>query len=257
MTKFVYAYKSASAGAKQLAEAMGVKRIKHNNSKVNGGPGVTIFNWGAGTLPDALLARGTTIYNKPANVNQMANKLYAFQTLSKVCRMPEWTDNSKLVRQWLEAGHMVFARTQLNGHSGAGIVVMDPEHQDTWDTRANLYTKYVKKETEFRIHIVQGNVIDRQRKGLAEEFKGRADNNFLIRNLANGFVYVRNNIEVPADVETQALLAMGSSGLDYGAVDVLWNRASQKAYVLEINTAPGLTGTTPQNWARALNAMKG
>ena len=48
---------------------------------------------------------------------------------------------------------------------------------------------------------------------------------------------------------------MESIGLDFGAVDVIYNGHSNRAYVLEINTAPGLTGTTLDNYAAALRNL--
>jgi glutathione synthase/RimK-type ligase-like ATP-grasp enzyme len=43
---------------------------------------------------------------------------------------------------------------------------------------------------------------------------------------------------------------MLASGLDFGAVDVIWNERQQRAYVLEINSAPGLEGTTIDDYVR-------
>jgi D-alanine-D-alanine ligase-like ATP-grasp enzyme len=45
-------------------------------------------------------------------------------------------------------------------------------------------------------------------------------------------------------VEVQALLAIEACGLDFGAVDIIFNERKQTAFVLEVNTAPGLTGQT-------------
>ena len=39
------------------------------------------------------------------------------------------------------------------------------------------------------------------------------------------------------------------SGLTFGAIDVIWNEHQQKAFVLEINTAPGIEGTTVEKYA--------
>lgn len=253
--KVLYAYQQSSKGCKALAEAMDIRRVKHNGSRVVGSRDLKLLNWGAGSLPEALTRNGTQVFNTPDRINSVSNKRSAFRLLSGACRMPEFTSELTVARGWASHGKMVVARTVLNGHSGAGIVLMDPDHPDTWEVRADLYTKYVKKQDEYRIHICRGEIIDRQRKGLKEEFRGRADNNFYVRNLANGFVYVRNDIQIPADVGLQAVRAMVASGLDYGAVDVLWNRGEAQAYVLEINSAPGLTGTTVDNWARALGAL--
>jgi D-alanine-D-alanine ligase-like ATP-grasp enzyme len=40
--------------------------------------------------------------------------------------------------------------------------------------------------------------------------------------------------------------------LDFGAVDVIWNEKQQRAYVLEVNTAPGLEGQTVDDYARGI-----
>src|SRR5690606_32924060 len=75
--------------------------------------------------------------------------------------------------------------------------------------------------------------------------------NFMIRNHRNGFIFQRNEITIPADVEVQATKAFEASGLDFGAVDVIWNEHEGRAYVLEINSAPGLEGTTLDNYVAA------
>jgi D-alanine-D-alanine ligase-like ATP-grasp enzyme len=43
--------------------------------------------------------------------------------------------------------------------------------------------------------------------------------------------------------------------LDFGAVDVIYNRAQDKAYVLEVNTAPGLEGSTLDNYVEAIQKV--
>ena len=52
-----------------------------------------------------------------------------------------------------------------------------------------------------------------------------------------------------------ALAAMVASGLDFGAVDVIWNSRRLEAYVLEINSAPGLQGQTVENYAAAFRRL--
>ena len=39
--------------------------------------------------------------------------------------------------------------------------------------------------------------------------------------------------------------------LQFGAVDIIWNEKENKCYVLEINTAPGLVGTTLTKYTEA------
>jgi D-alanine-D-alanine ligase-like ATP-grasp enzyme len=44
-------------------------------------------------------------------------------------------------------------------------------------------------------------------------------------------------------------------GLDFGAADVLFNARRNQAYVLEVNTAPGLEGQTVNDYAEAFKEM--
>jgi glutathione synthase/RimK-type ligase-like ATP-grasp enzyme len=48
------------------------------------------------------------------------------------------------------------------------------------------------------------------------------------------------------------LAAVSALGLDFGAVDIIWNEREDKCYVLEVNTAPGLQGSTLENYANAI-----
>ena len=41
------------------------------------------------------------------------------------------------------------------------------------------------------------------------------------------------------------------SNLDFGAVDLIWNEHENKCYVLEVNSAPGIEGTTLQQYVTA------
>lgn len=255
MTIRIYSYHQFSQGSKSLADAMGIKRLKKENSKFTPGRGDVIINWGSGILPDRLQVAEAKILNNPADVRRVTNKSTAFQSFDGRCRVPPYTTSLATAQVWLNEGKSVFARTILNGHSGAGIEVMYPDHPDTWQIRAQLYTQYVPKKEEYRVHIVDGAVIDVQRKGLPQGLP-RDNINWMIRNLANGFIFVRNDGKVvPGDVFTQALAAMDGSGLHFGAVDVIWNEKQGQAYVLEINTAPGLVGTTVENYSRALTAL--
>ena len=49
----------------------------------------------------------------------------------------------------------------------------------------------------------------------------------------------------------QSIAAVQHVGLDFGAVDIIYNQREDSSYVLEINTAPGLMGTTGERYAEA------
>ena len=75
-----------------------------------------------------------------------------------------------------------------------------------------------------------------------------------VRNLANGWVFCRDNVVEPDGLRDAAVSACAALGLDFGAVDIIWNERENKCYVLEVNTAPGLQGTTLENYANAIAA---
>jgi len=158
--------------------------------------------------------------------------------------IPEWTTDPNLVRDWLADGDTVCARTILTGHSGTGIIILSPDHP-TVVPIAPLYVKYKKKRHEYRVHFFKDGhtytIIDVTQK---KKRKGFENVDTKIRNHKNGWVYAREDITEPKDLRSQALNAAFASGLDFGAVDLIWNEKEDKCYVLEINSAPGLVGTT-------------
>lgn len=65
----------------------------------------------------------------------------------------------------------------------------------------------------------------------------------VVRTEENGWVFCRQNVVLPEKAAAECLKAAVALGLDFGGVDVLWNKPSGKATVLEINTAPGIFGS--------------
>ena len=246
MSLIVYPYKPGSNSARELARELGVRRISHRNSRFRGRPEKTVLNWGASRVPEEVAK--CTIINTPEAVHRASDKLQFFQNAD--CRKPEWTTNWADANAWVIEGKTVVARTVLNGHSGEGIILCD---LNDVVPQAPLYTEYVPKKNEYRVHVFRGAVIDVQRKARRRDVPDEQVN-WKIRNNDNGFVFARNGDalgDVPQDVLTQAIQAVGSLGLDFGAADVIYNDARSQAFVLEVNTAPGLVGTTLENYTGA------
>lgn len=259
MTKFIYSYNKFSEGAKLLAETMGIKRIKHGNSRFRPAANKTVINWGCASMERIAELSPCRIIQHPTLVGYCSNKRKFFEVMSDggeavIPRMPEFTTDQTVAQAWSASGCLVVARTVLNGHSAEGLVLIEPNTPSEAFTAAPLYTKYVKKLSEWRVHIVAGNVIDVQKKMKRREFE-QDERDTRIRNLANGYIFAREFDDLPDDVIEQGKRAFNCSGLDFGAVDVIYNRQQNQAYVLEINTAPGLCGTTLTKYAEALGAL--
>lgn len=162
-------------------------------------------------------------------------------------RTPEFTKDFHIAMQWLGMGHTVVERHILNGNSGAGIRLVEPGVGDDI-SHCPLYVKYVPKKQEYRVHVCGGQAVDIQRKARRKDVEDDAIN-WKIRNHDNGFIFARNEDGfVPPDVIEQAVKAVNILGLAFGAVDVIFNDKEQQAYVLEVNTAPGMSGTTLEGY---------
>lgn len=255
----IYAYNEASASAKALALGLGIKRIKHEGSKFKGAAHKTLINWGCSQLTPELMK--CNIFNHPAQVAIASNKLTFFQCMQAYnngvgveelkVQIPLWSTNVQDVQVWLDNERTVVVRHKLNGHSGEGIEIIEG---DVEIPDARLYVQYVPKKDEYRIHVLCGEVVDVQRKARNREVED-ADVNWQVRNHHNGFVFIRGDVNPPDSVRSQAILAVDACGLDFGAVDIIWNEHQQKAYVLEINTAPGLTGNTLEGYVERFKQL--
>jgi D-alanine-D-alanine ligase-like ATP-grasp enzyme len=102
---------------------------------------------------------------------------------------------------------------------------------------------YVPHDHEYRIHVFLGKSIRISEKKFSEGNK-------------------YTTIKPTCDRETRKLLrtaakqAVSAVGLDFGCVDALWGKDG-KAYVLEVNAAPGLGGTLPKLYAEVFEQWSG
>lgn len=249
----VYPYKKGSRSAKALAESLGGKVLRRENSKYRQKAGDLVVNWGASDFSNKFNEVGTVL-NKDTSV--AACKLKTFEALDDSgVNIPDYATSRQDAEELL--GFPVVCRTVLQGHSGAGIVIAD-NAEELVD--APLYTKYVKKMDEYRVHVMRGGAFFIQRKAKRNDVE---DPDWRVRNLAGGFVFVEvplkeavdrfdHRWECPGEVIDEAVDAVAALGLDFGGVDVIWNHREQKAYVLEVNTACGLEDRTAERYRDAI-----
>ncbi len=239
----VLPYKQGSRSARTLADALGGRVLRLEGSRFIPRGRDVIINWGSTVFPE--LPRyddRARLLNTPSVIRLASNKLNFFNLMAR--------DNADIIPQfWTnrndipDTAYPIVCRTVLAGHSGAGIVIAESPDQLV---DAPLYVKYIPKQDEYRIHVGKKpdgelTIISTQRKARREGFENP---NWRVRNHHNGFVFVRGNVNPPQSVFDVAKSALGCTSLDFGAVDVIWNERQQRAYVLEVNTAPGLEGQT-------------
>lgn len=143
-------------------------------------------------------------------------------------------------------GKQVVVRTLTAASEGRGIYIVNKEELTQV---APLYTEYIPKKKEFRVHVFDNKVIDVQEK---RKRKGGEQKEFQVRNTANGYVFCRGDIVEPSDLRMVALSAVSAIGRTQGAVDVIWNEKQNKCFALEVNSRPGMQGTTLQIYTKAV-----
>lgn len=261
-----------SDGAKALAEAMGIKRIKRTGSKFRPGFDKIVINWGnslEGRLPPFMQAQSNWL-NPPSAVGNAANKLDCWAMLHQAgVPTVTYTGDVYCIATWLLEGSDVVLRLTLNGSGGAGIHVLHSADYDkslSIDTLAMqiddtirslrsgrgawVATRYFKARQEFRVHVMRGRAIDIQEKRKRSDVP-RDQVNYYVRSYDNGFVFCRENVETPNLVIDASIAAVSALGLDFGAVDIRYNSTSGDVCVLEVNSAPGLEGTTVEKYSAA------
>lgn len=245
MTRFrIFPYRNGSRSARALREALpNCMEIKREGSRYQPRQDDVIINWGASDLPQYPRGR---VLNLSSSLLPVTNKLHFFRKVSEEGfqdLIPEWWERMEDIP---DNAFPIVCRTVLTGHSGAGIVIANNRQELV---RAPLYTRYVKKSEEYRIHLGKHgdgiSTISLQKKVRRNDVENP---NWQVRNHHNGFVYARDGVDPPVSVTSSALDVFSCFDIDFGAADVIYNRHYNRAYVLEINTAPGLEGQTVEHY---------
>lgn len=250
MRPIIYPYKLGSRSARVLRNNLRNQRCKIVRENGNYRPyrNHLVINWGNPRLPEWFRPIGHVL-NRPDRVAVASNKLETFRTLYEAgIPCPDFVVNQEdIPEDW----QLIIARTHLRGSSGLGISLINREEGETLP-RALVYTRYEKKRHEFRVHVFNGEIIDIQQKRKRREFE---DVDYKIRNHERGWVFCRQEVDLPNACAVEALRAIQVLHLTFGAVDIGWNEHYQRPTVYEINTAPGLEGSTVDNYVNAIRSI--
>lgn len=206
--------------------------------------GDLVINWGyGGDIPFAKVNTNFTLLNAPEAVSSASDKIKCL-ILLKENKVPHvaFSLTKEGAEEFIDKGHDVYCRTLINSREGRGIVVATTKEELV---DAKLYSRKFISDTEYRVHVFKGEVIDvveKQRMkpermkelGIKEE-----DLSNDVRNLKKGWSFNRKDINPPEKIEQIAIDAVRALGLDFAAVDIISNTKMGQHAVLEINTAPG------------------
>ena len=238
--------------------------MKLESSNVRDNSERTIINWGNSTTSLSHLP-STRVINKTASVRKASHKGEFFQAISEYnvanpddpVSIPEWTIKKSEASKWYRDGNDVVCRDVLQGHSGDGLTVVNYDDEVIASQAlpsSLLYTKYVKKRDEYRVHVMDGVAFFVQKKCVPLSRTGEV--NYQVRNHSNGFIFTIEDLNPDESILLEAIKSVKALGLDFGAADVIWNERRQKATVIEVNTACSVSGaTTLQRYKAALKAL--
>lgn len=241
-----------SHGARELANALGIKQGSRRTTRKYTG---TVINWGTLDLPKRF--SGARIINPPEAIAEVSNKLVFFNKMKGTNLCPKFTEDWNKAQGWIDKGRRVVSRTILSGSSGIGIRIAGENRPLI---QAPLYVEYIPKDSEWRVHVFRmkngPEIIDIQKKARPSHIS-KDDIDMEVRNHDNGWIFKRDGIDPPECVKQVACQCMEALSLDFGAVDVIYSKKKKRAYVLEVNSAPGLEGTTVIKYAEAMKGMLG
>lgn len=244
-------------------------KIRRTNSNFSGRAGDVIINYGDSNMPSNVIGRATVL-NPGHRIGNASNKSTAFRTFADAgVKTVDFTTSRTTAQEWVDNGELVYARTRLQGHSGEGIVACHRDPSSLGNiggvatsesaVSAQLYTRGITADRrEFRIHIMKGKITYVQQKKRRDGYADMPEYSGVVRNYHTGWIYATQMAQLNDEAKREALKAIAALGLDYGAVDVITRR--DEAWVLEVNTAPGMTGTNLTTFAanclRILNGQE-
>lgn len=226
----VHPFNMASEGARAVADVLDGQLIRLEGSRYSHQDGDVVINWGNGScrFPFAL----------NNDVSVCINKLKFFQRLAGTGLTPAFsTDQRGLACP-------VICRTRIEGADGEGAVIADRPDQLV---NARLYVQLEPKTAEYRVHV--GRKPDGQIVIIGAQQKFRRNlEQMRDQRIWTGdctyFVWTVGGLPVvlPPEVERVSLATLASlSELTFAGLDVIFDSARNKAFVVEANSAPMMT----------------
>ncbi len=203
-----------------------------------------IINWGNSSAPNWMPQVSGPMLNRPEAVGVASNKLRALRVLEEAgVPIPNYTTDMAIACRW----DKIVVRHKLTGHGGDGIEVVNGGIVP----HAPLYTRLVSPKAEYRVHVFNGRVIDYIKKRRAIDDEPTQEQND-IRSHENGWIFTRENLRRLDRIEQMAIDAVSALGLDFGGVDIIRDQ-NNDCFVLEVNTAVGMEGTTLERYVESIN----
>lgn len=216
-----------------------------------------LINWGVGR-PTKWDTGHMININSWHAVKTSVDKDHTLLTLHKAgLTVPEFTRDYRVAKGWVDDGAKVYARTLRDSYDGHDIKIISLDIDCINELpMCPFYTRKVETNLEFRVHVMDGKVIDY----LQKKRRIGKDINYDMRTTEGGWIHARKDIIDITEVRHQAVLAAAAVGLDFCGVDIgvnydFKNKVVNEITVFETNTAPELEPTTTENYISAFTKL--
>lgn len=223
MEKYVLYSSSTRPTGEKIAEELG---IHHHGTEDPGERVDTLIRWGSSKRIQYIPSNQTINLRKA--IAKATDKLRSLELLEEAgVPIPNYSRN-------LQDLDLPALGRNTNHSQGSDIVpILQSTDLSVSDSDPDYFTEYIPVDREYRIHVIDSEIVKVSQKVLEEE----DDYNPWIRNYETGYRFMYPRERHPG--LNQGIAAVNSLGLDFGAVDLIISESGQP-YVLEVNTAPSL-----------------
>jgi len=249
----------------------------------------TVVCWGTKTDKDTAFAAGIKVYNHPNKIRANRNKFSALDVLRKAgCSVAASTTNLKANNN---IGFPAVARSNFHQGGKGFWLCMNQHHLDIAAKEGAQYVQaFIHIQDEYRLHMFEGKLIyavkkvprDNMQDAYVAQYVEKieawaAKNNeqldkntmtkvlqrvarteaekpdYIIRSNTRGWKF--SHIAAPPQkLVDEAVKAIAALGLNYGAVDCCMNLEGNPR-IIEVNSGPGLDGTTFDTWVKSFKEL--
>lgn len=240
-----------------------------------------IIGWGAKTKKDTTFGAGIKVLNHPNAIRNNRNKFTSLTAMKAAkVNVADFADAKGLEAAWTGKNLPVVGRTNFHqGGKGFWLCLTAQQVRTAIDEGAQYFQKYIDIQDEFRLHVFNGELLYAQKKvrrdNMEEAFieqhtekvasiakknnvdldkntmdyvlgrlaKGNPNADMIVRSNTRGWKFAQiKNANINKNLLVEAVKALNATKLDFGAVDCCID-ADGKAWIIEINSGPGLQGT--------------
>jgi glutathione synthase/RimK-type ligase-like ATP-grasp enzyme len=256
MKPYLWSTRTTSPTRRALAELLDIDNGMHSPRREN----KVVIVWGA--KPDRSLdySRHKWI-NTIDSVNRNRHKFNSLHIMEEhgvsVPRSFDSYEHDIYDRLLNECRAIIGRRNYHQGGTEFHVCLSRMDIDRAKSEGADYFVKYIPKKNEFRFHVMNGKVIrvsQKVRKTELEEGE-TFDSQCWSHNKGWRFRGLRlDNPLITESAKENAIKSLEALGMDFGAVDLVEDEDGNP-FVLEINSAPGLEGTTLDIYVRELRKL--